>query len=216
MSVRAGLLMTLLVATNLFAGTTDDIHVVALFKGKAMVVIDGKRQMLRVGQTSPQGVTLVSADSDKAVFEYEGNELVRLLDNRASAPSGNAVPGEEVQIYRDRQGMFRTVGSVNGLPVGFLVDTGASAIAMNSAQARRLGIDYRVDGDSTYVTTASHVVQAFRLMLDRVKVGSIELHNVACVVIDGPQPDEVLLGMTFLGRLDIRNESNRLVLRRKF
>lgn len=208
----AGLLMT----TALYAGTLNDIHVVALFKGKAMVVIDGKRQMLRVGQTSPQGVTLVSADSEAAVFEYEGDQLVRRLDNRARAPSGNAVPGEEVQVYRDRHGMFRTAGSINGLPVSFLVDTGASAIAMNSLQARRLGIDYRVDGDSTYVTTASHVVQAYRLMLDRVKVGAIELHNVACVVIDGPQPDEVLLGMTFLGRLELRNESNRLVLRRKF
>lgn len=206
----------LMLATTLSAATVDDIHVVALFKHRAMVVIDGKRQMLRVGQTGPQGVTLVSADSEKAVFEYAGKQLVRRLDNRASAPAANAVPGEEVQVYRDRQGMFRTVGSINGLPVSFLVDTGASAIAMNSMQARRLGIDYRVEGDSTYVTTASQVVQAYRLMLDRVKVGTIELHNVACVVIDGPQPDEVLLGMTFLGRLEMRNEANRLLLLRKY
>lgn len=216
MRVCAGLVVGVLMATALYAGTLDDIHVVALFKGKAMVVIDGERQMLRIGETSPQGVTLVSADSAMAVFDYRGERLERRLDNRTRAPAANALPAEEVQVYRDRRGMFRTVGSINGLPVSFLVDTGASAIAMNSTQARRLGLDFRVDGDSTYVTTASQVVQAYRLVLDRVKVGSIELHNVVCVVIDGPQPDEVLLGMTFLGRLDIRNEANRLLLRKKY
>ena len=112
--------------------------------------------------------------------------------------------------------MFRSVGCINGLPVGFLFDTGASSVAMNSAQARRLGIDFRVQGDSTYVTTASQVVQAFRLTLERVKVGNIELHNVKGIVIDGPQPDEVLLGMSFLGRLDMRNEGDRLLLKKKY
>jgi aspartyl protease family protein len=102
------------------------------------------------------------------------------------------------------------------MPVGFLIDTGATSVAMNSAQARRLGIDYRAQGNSTYVTTASQVVQAFQLTLDRVKLGNIELRNVESVVIDGPQPGEVLLGMSFLSRLDISNEGNRMLIRKKY
>ena len=208
--------MCLLAVATTFPDAAGDIHVVALFKNRAMIVVDGKQQILGVGESSPEGVTLISADSGVAVFEYQGEKLERRLDGRAKAPAANASPGATVQVYRDSRSMFRTVGSINGLPVGFLIDTGASSVAMNSAQARRLGIDFRVQGDSTYVTTASQVVQAFRLTLERVKVGSIELHNVKGVVIDGPQPDEVLLGMSFLGRLDMRNEGDRLLLKKKY
>jgi len=209
------LLMCLVAAATLL-NAAGDIHVVALFKDRAMIVIDGKQRILRVGKSSPEGVTLVSADSGIAVFEYQGETLERRLDSRTKAPAARVTQGETVQIYRDARNMFRTVGSINGMPVGLLVDTGASSVAMNSAQARRLGIDFRVQGNSTYVTTASQVVQAFYLMLDRVKVGSIELRNVEGIVIDGPQPEEVLLGMSFLGRLDMSNEGGRMLLRKKY
>ena len=193
-----------------------DIHVVALFKDRVMVMIDGKRHLLRSGESSPEGVTLVSADSAGAVFEYRGETLERRLDGRTSAPAKKTATAEPVQIFRDNWGMFKTVGSINGMPVNFLVDTGASTVAMNAAQARRLGIDFRVEGDSTYVATASDVTQAFRVTLDRVKVGNIELHNITAVVIDGPMPQETLLGMSFLGRLELRNEGDHLTLRKKY
>lgn len=209
-------LLMCLVAVATFLNAAGDIHVVALFKDRAMIVVDGKQQILRVGESSPEGVTLVSADSGVAVFEYQGKKLERRLDGRTKAPAAKVTQGETVQIYRDTRNMFRTVGSINGMPVGLLVDTGASSVAMNSAQARRLGIDFRVQGNSTYVTTASQVVQAFYLTLERVKVGSIELRNVEGIVIDGPQPEEVLLGMSFLGRLDMSNEGGRMLLRKKY
>jgi aspartyl protease family protein len=193
-----------------------DIHVVALFKDRVMVVIDGKQRLLRTGDSSPEGVKLVSADSVGAVLEYQGRTLERRLDGRVHAAAASPQGGDDVLIFRDRWGMFKTVGSINGLPVGFLVDTGASSIAMNSAQARRLGIDFRVEGEPTYVSTASDVVPAYRLKLDVVKVGSIQLRNVAAVVMDGAQPAEVLLGMSFLGRVAMVNESDKLILRRKY
>jgi aspartyl protease family protein len=199
------------------ASALEDIHVVALFKDRVMVEIDGKRHLLRSGETSPEGVTLVSADSAGAVFKYGGETLQRRLDARARTPvktGGSA--GEEVRIYRDTQGMFKTVGSINGLPVNFLVDTGATSVAINSTEARRLGIDFRVEGESTWVATASNVAQAFSVTLERVRVGDIELRNVGAVVIDGPRPSEVLLGMTFLQRLDLHNQGDHLTLRKKF
>ena len=216
MRVRC-LAMVALLALPLPASALEDIHVVALFKDRVMVEIDGKRHLLRSGETSPEGVTLVSADSAGAVFKYRGEMLQRRLDARARAPAktGNTA-GEEVRIYRDTQGMFKTVGSINGLPVNFLVDTGATSVAMNAAEARRLGIDFRVEGESTWVATASNVAQAFSVTLERVKVGDIELRNVGAVVIDGPRPSEVLLGMTFLQRLDLHNQGDHLTLRKKF
>lgn len=201
----------------LSAYALKDLHVVALFTNRVMVEIDGKRHLLRSGETSPEGVTLVSADSAGAVFRYRGATLERRLDGRARAPAARAeTGGVAVRIYRNPQGMFKTVGSINGLPVGFLVDTGATAVAMNAAEARRLGIDFRVEGESTWVTTASAVTRAFSVTLARVKVGDIELHNIGAIVLDGPQPQDVLLGMTFLQRIDMNNQGDHLTLRKKY
>ena len=211
------LLVALLVCIYPAAGwAIKDIHVVALFKDRVMVMIDGKQRLLRSGDSSPEGVRLVSADSVGAVFEYQGRTLERRLDGRVHAAVDSPQGRDDVLIFRDRRGMFKTVGSINGLPVGFLVDTGASSVAMNSTQARRLGIDFRVQGEPTYVTTASDVTRAYQLKLDVVKVGAIQLRNVTAVVLDGAQPTEVLLGMSFLGRVAMINESDKLILRRKY
>ena len=211
------LLVALLLCIYPAAGwAIKDIHVVALFKDRVMVMIDGKQRLLRSGDSSPEGVRLVSADSVAAVFEYQGRTLERRLDGRVHAAVDSPQGRDDVLIFRDRRGMFKTVGSINGLPVGFLVDTGASSVAMNSTQARRLGIDFRVQGEPTYVTTASDVTRAYQLKLDVVKVGAIQLRNVTAVVLDGAQPAEVLLGMSFLGRVAMINESDKLILRRKF
>ena len=211
------LLVALLVCIYPAAGRAiKDIHVVALFKDRVMVMIDGKQRLLRSGDSSPEGVRLVSADSVGAVFEYQGRTLERRLDGRVHAAAESRQGRDDVLIFRDMRGMFKTVGSINGLPVGFLVDTGASSVAMNSIQARRLGIDFRVQGEPTYVTTASDVTRAYQLKLDVVKVGAIQLRNVTAVVLDGAQPTEVLLGMSFLGRVAMINESDKLILRRKY
>ena len=79
----------------------------------------------------------------------------------------------------------------------FLVDTGATSIAMNENEARRLGIDYRVDGKPMVASTASGTSRGWRVTLDRVKIGGIELLGVEAAVIEGGYPTEALLGMSF-------------------
>jgi len=197
------------------AQADTDVRVVGLFSGRAVVLVDGKQHMLRVGQTSPEGVKLISADSEAAVLEVDGERLEAKLDGRISARK-RTVTVKEVQVWRNTTGMYTTVGSINGLPVPFLVDTGATKVAMNSAQARRLGIDYRVNGTPSAVTTASGVERAWSVMLDTVKVGDLELHNVGAVVLDGAQPEQTLLGMSYLGRLEIINEGRLMTLRKKY
>ena len=87
---------------------------------------------------------------------------------------------------------------------------------MNAAQARRLGIDYRVIGRPAAITTASRLEPAWAVTLDSVKVGDIELSNVEGVVLEGAQPQTVLLGMSYLGRLEIRNDGRLMTLQRKY
>ena len=122
----------------------------------------------------------------------------------------------EFQVWRNTEGMYTTVGSINGLPVPFLVDTGATRVAINANEARRLGIDYRVTGTPSSVTTASGVERAWAVTLERVSVGELELRNVGAVVLEGALPQQALLGMSFLGRLEISSDGRRMTLRKKY
>lgn len=213
---RIFLLVTALVAAS---GTAviaaPDIRVVGLFKDRAVVKIDGRQRILRIGETSPEGVRLVSADSESAVLEVDGKEIRGTLDGRVSARN-RSPETQSVQIMRNSHGMYTTVGSINGLPVAFLVDTGATQVAMNAAAARRLGIDYRVVGVPAAVTTASKIERAWAVTLDSVKVGNIQLKNVPGIVLEGSQPSKVLLGMSYLGRLEITNDGRLMTLRKKY
>jgi aspartyl protease family protein len=193
-------------------GAVEHLQVLGLFRDKAVLRIDGQRRVLGVGQTSPEGVTLISADSQAAVLEVDGRRTRYGLGADVSAHL-SAPPERLVQVPRDQAGMYRTVGSINGLPVNFLIDTGASRVAMNATEARRLGIDFRVTGDPGAVETASGVERAWRVRLDRVTVGAIDLNGVEGMVLEGTRPREVLLGMSFLGRIEMRDQGNLLRLR---
>jgi aspartyl protease family protein len=192
-----------------------DVRVVGLFSGRAVLLVDGQQRLLKPGQTSPEGVKLISATSEAAVLLIDGQEVTTRLDGRVSARKRTPAVNE-VQVWRDTTGMYTTVGSINGLPVSFLVDTGATSVAMNANQARRLGIDYRVIGRQSGVTTASGVAHAWAVTLDTVKVGDLELHNVGAVVLEGAHPATTLLGMSYLGRLEINNDGRLMTLRKKY
>ena len=86
---------------------------------------------------------------------------------------------------------------------------------MNRNEARRLGIDYLVEGDPGRARTASGVVNTYRIRLKSVRVGDITLRDVAASVVDGDFPADVLLGNTFLNRLELRREGKILELRKR-
>jgi len=205
----------LILLLSLPAFAVDKVMVLGLFSGKAVLQIDGKRRVLKVGERSPEGLLLVAADSNGATVEIDGTrQRMELGSHIGSSFQGPQLA--EVQVWPDKRGMYKVIGSINGLPVDFLVDTGATTIAMNSAQAKRLGIDFRVQGDRGMVSTASDVVPAYKVTLDRVTVGDITLRQVISVVIDGAQPQDVLLGMSFLGQLDMQRQGQVMVLKQKW
>lgn len=191
------------------------IEVMALFKNKAMVSINDKQHLLKVGDPAKVGVKLIEASSKYAVLEVNGERSKYNLGNRVRA-SYEKVEKKKVQIYRDGNNMFRTVGSINGYTVDFLVDTGASSVALNSALAKRLGLQYKLKGEQTVVSTASGKALAYSISLDQVKVGEIMLRNIDAVIIEGNDPSTPLLGMSYLGRLKLNNEDQFLELEEKY
>lgn len=197
-----------------------DISVTALFAGKAQIVVDGKPRMLSAGQTSPEGVKLISADSSAAVIEFQGKRRSLALGSGYKVSGVSLEPGAggkapSVTLTADAQGHYLTLGQVNGGTVQFLVDTGATSIALPSAEARRLGINY-LNGQRGYTQTANGKATAYKITLDTVKVGDITLYGVEAVVLEGDGLKVALLGMSFLNRTEMRRDGQALTLIRRF
>ncbi len=215
--MRKGCFMLLLLAASypvqVFA--VDQIVVEALFTDKAMVTIDGVRRLLNLDKPSPEGVRLISSNSKEAVIEVEGERrtypLGGHITTRFSKPDLVTA-----KVWRNQAGAYTTVGTINGRTVNFMVDTGATAVAMHANQAKRLGISYKLDGKRIIVNTASGTANAYDVTLDRVQVGEITLNNVRGFVIDTNGPARVLLGMSFLNRVKMEDQGAVLLLEKRF
>lgn len=191
-----------------------DMEVVGLFKNAAVLNISGNERLLKVGQLSPEGVLLVSADSKEAVIEISGKKMHLTLSSRISAEFKTPA-SVTVSIMLNSAGQYRTTGSINGRPVSFLVDTGATIVAINSITAKSLGIDSS-KGRVLRATTASGVVESVEVFLDIVKVGGIKIRNVQAAVIPGSFPQDILLGMSFLRNVKIRENAGTMQLITKY
>jgi aspartyl protease family protein len=205
----------LLIALLPAVANAADISLFALFKDKAILHVEGARRVLSVGAESPEGVILVSTDTqaEEAVVELNGKRETLRLGVVISA--FQSATRESVTLFADANGFFHAEGSINGASVTFLVDTGANTIAMNSATARRAGIDY-TKGQAGTARTASGYARMYAIKLNTVKVGEIVLRNVTAGVIDGPQPETPLLGMSFLSAMDMKREGNKMELTRRY
>src|SRR5258708_24942126 len=131
-------------------------------------------------------------------------------DGPAMAPSC-----QSATLTADARGHFVVDGQINGGAVRFLVDTGATAVSLSSADAARLGIDYR-KGQPGLMGTANGTVAGYRVKLDTVRVGDIVVNNVDAAVMEGNQMPFALLGMSFLNRMEMKREGETMVLIRRF
>ena len=209
--VTAGLLLLAMPAQ-----AAEQVQVVGLFPGAAVVNVDGQRKLVKVGQTGPGGVQVISADSRGAVLRVNGVERAYSLSREAGSGGASAPVKAQTSIARGADGHYRVVGSVAGQSMQFLVDTGASSVALNEAQARRLGVDYRVQGEPMVVSTANGRAKAWRIKLPQVKVGPLEVLGVEAFVLEGDGSVDALLGMSFLNRVRWHEDQGVLVLESKY
>ena len=211
---RLQLLFACLLLMPAWAHAASMVQVVGLFPGAAVITVDGQRKLVRVGQSGPGGVEVVSTDASGAVLRVAGAErrypLSREYSGEYATPSKR-----QLSVARSGDGHYRVAGTLNGQAIQFLVDTGATSVAINEHQARRLGIDYRLNGRPMVVNTASGTARGWRVHLSSVKVGSIDVLGVEAVVLEGSSPGEALLGMSFLSRVSWREEQGLLMLESK-
>lgn len=185
------------------------IEIEGLFTDAAVLRIDGERKMLKVGQ-SFRGVTLLSAYSETATLEYEGEEMVLGLSRRVGANYREPVI-RQVTIQRDANLQYQTTASINGRQVKVMVDTGANVVAMNSAHAQSVGVDAKA-GQLATVHTAGGTVEARAVQLRSIDVGGIRINNVEATVLQGSHPSVILLGMSYLQHVKISEQGGIMTL----
>jgi aspartyl protease family protein len=216
----ASIAIGLLVSTG---ATALDVNVVGLFPNKAVVQIEGGAlQTLSVGQKTRDNIILLSVDRDGATFDVQGRRVAltigparRQTSPAAAAQTSPAAAANYAVVPTNDRGDLVADGEVNGMPVRFAVDTGATFITLPAREASRLGLDYH-NGQKLVMETANGNVFAYRLKLDTVRVGGVAVHNVDAVVTEGNSLPIALLGMSFLNRTDMKREGTTLTLTKRY
>jgi aspartyl protease family protein len=206
-----------LLATALLSGpaAAQVVSMSGSLGSKALLIIDGAPRTLEVGATV-KGVRLVSVAGDAAVIEVEGRRIALALGGAQVDLGGkpSAGSGAQIVLSADHAGHFFTGGTINGKSVRFLVDTGATTIALSQAEADRLGLDYRKGMRGTS-STANGNVAVWRVSLASVRIGDVQVYDVDATVLPAPLP-HVLLGNSFLTRFQMRRENDQLTLQKRF
>ena len=215
----ASIAIGLVVSTG---ATALDVNVVGLFPNKAVVQIDGGAlQTLSVGQKTRDGIVLLSVDRDGATFDVQGRRVAlaigparRQTSPAAAAQTSPAAESNYAVVRTNERGALVADGEVNGMPVRFAVDTGATFITLPAREASRLGLDHH-NGQKVVMETANGNIFAYRLKLDTVSVGDVAVHNVDAVITEGNSLPIALLGMSFLNRTDMKREGTILMLTKR-
>ena len=186
---------------------------------QALLVIDGVPRVVEVGATV-QGVRLVSLSGTQAEVDVGGQRRllvagagpVRVSSAEGGASSGGG-GGREIVLTAGSGGHFTTDGQINGKAVSFLVDTGASAIAMGQADADRIGLNYK-NAPRGFAGTANGRVPISVVTLSSVRVGDVEVANVEAVVMPSAM-QHVLLGNSFLTRFQMKRDNDTMRLTKR-
>jgi aspartyl protease family protein len=117
---------------------------------------------------------------------------------------------KEIVLQRNPYGHYVSSGTINGKPVVFLLDTGASDIAIPESVADEIGLP---KGRPVMVKTANGNARAYRTQLDSVAIGDIKLYDLNATILTNITGDEILLGMSFLKHFEIIQKGRALTIR---
>ncbi len=209
------ILFLLCILTTHICIADTKVNVVGLFTNKAIIMVNGgKPKTLSIGQTS-EGVKLLAADSKTATLQIEGKTKQLEMGQAASVGGDASNATSSVTLYANAQGHFVSDCLINGASLKFLLDTGATTVALNSGDAKFANIDYK-RGEPVQLGTANGVVTAYRVTIANLKIGGITLSQVEASVLEGGSPSIVLLGMSALNRLEMKRQDIALTLTKKY
>lgn len=207
-------LLCLFLCRSPFVQAGAEVGVAGVFPGKALLVIGGGNpRAVRVGDTTPEGVKVLGIDGETVTLEIDKQKRsLRVGQHVISQKTGD--DRQEATLSADSRGHFYAMGAVNGKSVRFLVDTGATMVSLGASDAARLGLDWK-KGQQGITQTANGQMRVWKIRLDSVRVGDVTLYGIDGMVHESDMPI-ALLGMSFLSRMDIRNEGTTMTLKKRF
>ena len=192
----------------------QDVALAGILGGKALLVVNGSAPRGVAPGEAHMGVQVVSVGREDAVVDSAGGRRSLRL-GEAPVRVGGSGTGQRVVLKADARGHFVSSGQINGRIMQYMVDTGASTIAIGRPDAERMGLKFEEQGQSVRMNTANGVAQGWRMRLDSVRVGDVELRGVDAIVTPQPMP-YVLLGNSFLREFEMsRNGDEMMLLKRR-
>ena len=205
-----------LLAAAAVAHAAGSVTLTGSIGSRAILIVNGNPpKTIAVGE-SYQGVKLVSLQAEQAVVELDGKRVNLRMDTPVSIGGGGGTGGggSRVVLSADSRGHFMTQGAINGRPVTFMLDTGATSIALSADDALRIGLDYS-KGQRVVMNTANGQAQGYRLRLQSVRVGDVEVYDIDAIVSPQAMPF-VLLGNSFINRFSMRRDADQMVLEKRY
>ena len=193
----------------------QSVALAGMLGSKALLVVDGTAPKTVAAGETHQGVKVISTSGDQAVIEQSGKRVtLRVGDAPVAMGGGGAGKASRIVLVAGSGGHFMTPGQINGKAVQFMVDTGATSIAMSSLDAERAGINYK-SGQPVQMSTANGTTRGFRIKLASVRIADVEVYEVDAVVTPEAMPF-LLLGNSFLTRFKMTQENNQMTLVRQY
>ena len=195
------------------AASAQTVTLAGRMGDRALLVVNGTPHTVAVGSTAV-GVKLLRWAGDDAEVEIAGARALLRVGTPTQVGAARApASAREIVMTAGSGGHFTPSGSINGRPVRYMVDTGATLVSLGQDEAQRLGLDLS-NARAGLTQTANGPVPVRVLTLGRVRVGEVEVSNVGAVVMPMPMP-YVLLGNSFLSRFQMRRDNDvmRLELR---
>ncbi len=179
---------------------------------KALLIVNnGAPRGVGAGE-SHQGVKVVAVGKDEALVEIAGSQRTLRL-GEAPVSVGSKSSGRRVVLTADSQGHFVNSGTINGSTMQYMVDTGASTVAIGRPDAERMELKY-LSGQPVRMSTANGVTEGWLMTLDSVRIGDVEVYGVEAIVTPQPMPF-VLLGNSFLTEFRITRTNDQMVLEKR-
>ena len=205
-----------LLAAAAVAHAAGSVTLTGSIGSRAILIVNGNPpKTVAVGE-SYQGVKLLSLQAEQAVVELDGKRVSLRMDTPVSIGGGGSSGGggNRVVLSADSRGHFMTQGAINGRPVTFMLDTGATSIALSADDAQRIGLDYS-KGQRVMMNTANGTTSGYKLRLQSVRVGDVEVYDIDAIVSPQAMPF-VLLGNSFINRFSMLRDADQMVLEKRY
>lgn len=199
------------------AGAQTAVALQGMLGSKALLIVDGAPPKTVAPGETHRGVKVLSTLGDQAVVEIDGKRHTLRVGDAPSSVGGSGgagARGSKVVLTAGSGGHFLTQGAINGRAAQFMVDTGATSVAMSVQDAERLGVDYR-KGRLGRSSTANGVINVYMVKLASVRIGEVEVYDVDGTVVPAGMP-YILLGNSFLTRFQMTRHNDQLVLERRY